>query len=153
MSTMIKRSNEQFFHERLESIIEVWWSLTGKSLGAMEACCLFFQIPWAASRIKTYKGFLEFYVRNTPCQIKGKPTTETVENFRRDFETALARMRDFCVPKAMSITMKRYAFLAWFNLSTNQFWSILYQIWRPNWVFQMLRCPEMDCLWMIWPFS
>ncbi|KAL4954732.1 hypothetical protein BDW69DRAFT_193781 [Aspergillus filifer] len=69
--------------------------------------------------IKTYKGFLEFYVRNTPCRIKEKPTAETVENFRRDFETALARMRDFCVPKAMSITMKEYiisdlkAKLAW----------------------------------------
>ncbi|KAL4982474.1 hypothetical protein BDW68DRAFT_192120 [Aspergillus falconensis] len=56
--------------------------------------------------IKTYKGFLEFYARNTPGRIKEKPTIETVENFRRDFETTLARMRDFCVPKAMSINMK-----------------------------------------------
>ncbi|RHZ53562.1 uncharacterized protein CDV56_101788 [Aspergillus thermomutatus] len=58
--------------------------------------------------IKTYKGFLEFYARNTPGRIEEKPTPETVENFRRDFETALARVRDFCVPKSMSITMKEY---------------------------------------------
>jgi hypothetical protein len=31
---------------------------------------------------------------------------ETVENFRRDFETALARFRDFRVPKNMSNTLK-----------------------------------------------
>jgi hypothetical protein len=54
--------------------------------------------------IKTYKGFLEFYARNTAGRIEEKPTTETVENFRRDFETALARLRGFCVPKNMSNT-------------------------------------------------
>jgi hypothetical protein len=56
--------------------------------------------------IKTYKGFLEFYAKNTTGRIEERPTTETVEDFRRDFETALARLRDFCVPKNMSITMK-----------------------------------------------
>ncbi|EAW17212.1 uncharacterized protein NFIA_005750 [Aspergillus fischeri NRRL 181] len=58
--------------------------------------------------IKTYKGFLEFYARNTTGRIKEKPTTETVENFRQDFETALAQLRDFSVPKNMSNTMKEY---------------------------------------------
>ncbi|KAF7630971.1 hypothetical protein AFLA_000028 [Aspergillus flavus NRRL3357] len=58
--------------------------------------------------IKTYKGFLEFYARNTTGRIEEKPTTETVENLRRDFETALARLRDFSVPKNMLNTMKEY---------------------------------------------
>ncbi|KAG2025158.1 hypothetical protein GB937_002919 [Aspergillus fischeri] len=56
--------------------------------------------------IKTYKGFLEFYARNTTGRIEEKPTTETVENFRRDFETALAWLRGFRVPKNMSNTLK-----------------------------------------------
>ncbi|PKX95141.1 uncharacterized protein P174DRAFT_510972 [Aspergillus novofumigatus IBT 16806] len=58
--------------------------------------------------IRTYKGFLEFYARNRPGRIKEKPTPETIEHFRRDFETALARTRDFCVPKSMSTTIKEY---------------------------------------------
>jgi hypothetical protein len=49
---------------------------------------------------------LEFYARNTAGQIEEKPTMETVENFRRDFETALARLRGFCDPKIMSTTLK-----------------------------------------------
>jgi hypothetical protein len=49
---------------------------------------------------------LEFYARNTTGRIEERPTTETVENFRRDFETALARFRGFCVPKNMSNTLK-----------------------------------------------
>ncbi|GFF77413.1 hypothetical protein IFM53868_02081 [Aspergillus udagawae] len=58
--------------------------------------------------IKTYKGFLEFYAKNTTGRIEERPTMETVENFRRDFETALARFRDFRVPKNMSNTLKEY---------------------------------------------
>ncbi|THC93828.1 hypothetical protein EYZ11_006680 [Aspergillus tanneri] len=58
--------------------------------------------------IKTYKGFLEFYARNTTGRVEERPTMETVESFRRDFETALARLRGFCVPKNMSNTLKEY---------------------------------------------
>ncbi|CBF82971.1 hypothetical protein AN3315.2 [Aspergillus nidulans FGSC A4] len=58
--------------------------------------------------IKSYKGFLEFYARNTTGRIEEQPITETIENFRRDFETALARARGIQVPKSTSITMKEY---------------------------------------------
>ncbi|KAE8377303.1 hypothetical protein BDV26DRAFT_263806 [Aspergillus bertholletiae] len=55
-----------------------------------------------------YKGFLEFYIRNIPGRIKEKPIPETIESFRRHFKTALARTRNFCVPRSISITMKEY---------------------------------------------
>ncbi|KAL4985863.1 hypothetical protein BDW68DRAFT_179314 [Aspergillus falconensis] len=58
--------------------------------------------------IRTYKGFLEFYARGTDGRIGEKPTTGTIEGFRRDFETALARERNFQVPKNISVTMKEY---------------------------------------------
>jgi hypothetical protein len=49
---------------------------------------------------------LEFYAKNITGWIEEKPITETVEDFRWDFETALAWLRDFCVLKNMLITMK-----------------------------------------------
>jgi hypothetical protein len=56
--------------------------------------------------IRTYKGFLEYYARITRGRIKERPVPETVEHFRRSFEAALARSRDFVVPESMSITLR-----------------------------------------------
>ncbi|KAF7128632.1 hypothetical protein CNMCM5793_003483 [Aspergillus hiratsukae] len=58
--------------------------------------------------IRTYKAFLVYYASRTTGRIKGKPTPETIEGFRRDFETGLARMRGFSVPKSVSTTMKEW---------------------------------------------
>ncbi|KAL3439835.1 hypothetical protein BJX65DRAFT_291535 [Aspergillus insuetus] len=58
--------------------------------------------------IRTYKGFLEYYARITRGRIKEKPVPETVEHFRRNFEAALARLRDFIVPESMSITLREF---------------------------------------------
>jgi hypothetical protein len=56
--------------------------------------------------IKTYKGFLEFYAKNTTGRIKEKPITKTMKDFHWDFKTALAQLRDFYVPKNILITIK-----------------------------------------------
>ncbi|KAL3467666.1 hypothetical protein BJX64DRAFT_299023 [Aspergillus heterothallicus] len=58
--------------------------------------------------IRTYKGFLEYYARITRGRIKEKPVPETVEHFWRNFEAALAWLRDFIVPESMSITLREF---------------------------------------------
>lgn len=60
--------------------------------------------------IRTYKAFLEFYPRNTPGRLDLYPTDRTIEGFRREFETALARERGFSVPDSMSNTMQEVCF-------------------------------------------
>jgi hypothetical protein len=52
------------------------------------------------------KAFLEFYARNTDSRIEEMPTTGTIEEFRRDFETALAREQNFQAPGNISVTIK-----------------------------------------------
>ncbi|KAL4948932.1 hypothetical protein BDW69DRAFT_198491 [Aspergillus filifer] len=58
--------------------------------------------------IRTYKVFLEYYARITRGRIKERPVPETVEHFRRSFEAALSRSRDFIVPESMSITLREF---------------------------------------------
>ncbi|KAL4999885.1 hypothetical protein BDV10DRAFT_200538 [Aspergillus recurvatus] len=58
--------------------------------------------------IRTYKGFLEYYASITRGRIKEKPVPATVEHFRRNFEAALARSRDFIVPESMAITLREF---------------------------------------------
>ncbi|RHZ62459.1 uncharacterized protein CDV56_107336 [Aspergillus thermomutatus] len=84
--------------------------------------------------IKTFKGFLEFYVRNTPGQIEEKPTPETVENFRRDFETALARSVYYQISKYIISDLKTKlglpdAEMSRDGLSPNDLTILLTQLW------------------------
>ncbi|KAL2803304.1 hypothetical protein BJX63DRAFT_440219 [Aspergillus granulosus] len=58
---------------------------------------------------KTYKGFLEFFALNINSRIGEQLLPETINNFRRDFEMALARERSFYVPDSIRTTIREYA--------------------------------------------
>lgn len=73
--------------------------------------------------IQTYKAFLEFYARNTDGRLDHTPTVSTAEGFRRDFETAWARDRNYSFPDRVSRTLKDVRFFK--KSSVSSLWLIL----------------------------
>ncbi|BDD62079.1 hypothetical protein MAP00_007071 [Monascus purpureus] len=55
--------------------------------------------------IRTYKGFMEFVSKNTRGRLGVFPTPETMEGFRRRFESALRLRRDYDMPNHISTTI------------------------------------------------
>eukprot|EP00136_Aspergillus_niger_P005226 XP_001395717.2 hypothetical protein ANI_1_2012104 [Aspergillus niger CBS 513.88] len=58
--------------------------------------------------IRTYKGFMEFVSKNTRGRLGEYPTPETMEGFRRRFESALRLRRDYDMPNHISTTIRDY---------------------------------------------
>ncbi|EEP83037.1 predicted protein [Uncinocarpus reesii 1704] len=62
--------------------------------------------------IRTFKGFLRVVANSIPGRLDAskdkRPTVETMEGFRRDFETAWARERKYVFPTEVSTTMKEW---------------------------------------------
>lgn len=58
--------------------------------------------------IQTYKAFLEYIARGKVGRLSkdGKPTVETIESFRREFETAWARNRKYYFPSIITTTVR-----------------------------------------------
>lgn len=63
--------------------------------------------PWATSPpdIRSFKAFLEFVARGIKGRIFDKPIPDTVDGWRRDFQTAWQRERKYTFPKTVTSTM------------------------------------------------
>lgn len=56
--------------------------------------------------IRTSTAFLEWIGRGTCGRIEERPTVETVEDFRRHFQSAMKKYRHFEFSKAVTTTLK-----------------------------------------------
>ena len=56
--------------------------------------------------IRTFKDFVAFYVCNTEGRIEEKPTVNTVNGFRRDFEAAILLKQEYRFPPEVSTTIR-----------------------------------------------
>ncbi|PYI00196.1 hypothetical protein BO71DRAFT_455086 [Aspergillus ellipticus CBS 707.79] len=58
--------------------------------------------------IQSYKAFMEFFGRNTKGRLGEKPTVGTAEDFRRDYEAGMSKIRKHDFPDYISTTIKEW---------------------------------------------
>ncbi|KAJ0413052.1 hypothetical protein BJY00DRAFT_322648 [Aspergillus carlsbadensis] len=105
--------------------------------------------------IRTYKGFLVYVAKGIKGRIRDTPIPETIEGFRRDFQTAMARERGFEAPSSMSITMKEFIIselkqklglkedmMPRDGLSPNDLTILLTQLWCRDFKEYHGKCPD-----------
>ncbi|KAL2808658.1 hypothetical protein BJX63DRAFT_424461 [Aspergillus granulosus] len=58
--------------------------------------------------VQTFKAFMEYVGINIVGRLEERPTVDTVDGWRRKFQTGLARRRNFFTPKHVETTIREY---------------------------------------------